>query len=92
VSRFTKARPTVGAIPRDSLTAHIICCDSMPIVDTAVRGRVVLDRPFDCLACHWRESVVVAYSYDVVGACETLFDRDVFVVLGAVVPNIEGGR
>jgi len=64
----------------------------MPIVDTAVRGRVVPDRPFDCFACLWREFFVVAYSYDVVGACETLLDRDVLVVLGTVVPDSEDGR
>lgn len=48
-------------MPRDSLTAQMICCDSTPKVDTAVRGRAVPGLPW--LRVRGRD-VVVVYLYE----------------------------
>ena len=42
MSRLTNARPTVGEMPRDSLTAQMTWCEFARIVDVAaVLGRVL---------------------------------------------------
>ena len=63
VSRLIKARPTVGDIPRDSMTAHITCwASTLAIVEAPVLGRAVPGLPVLLRPVLGREVVVVLYS------------------------------
>lgn len=45
VERLTKAKPTTGEMPRDSLMAQMTCWSLPARVDAAVLGRPVLGLP-----------------------------------------------
>ena len=75
VVMFTKARPTVGETPLDSVTAQMICWSPYPLVEAAVvalvLGRLVLVQLVDGLdgvvmspLCEEGEVDVVLYDVD----------------------------
>ena len=75
VDTFTKASPTVGDTPRDSLTAHTICCELPPTEDAALDRVRVGGRLVDLLIERLR-----LYEVDVVSP-GYLIDVDVVLVL-----------
>ena len=65
VVRFTKANPTTGEMPLDSLMAQMICWSRLAKVDAAVLGRPVRGLPALLRLVSGRGVAVVSSGYDV---------------------------
>lgn len=92
VDRFTKAIPTTGEMPRDSLMAQMICCSLPVIVEAAVRGRPRERLLMDPLVVGVGVSLlegkfdVLSYDVEVPLSCLVLDDM-MLLLLKAMIPR-----